>query len=246
MLDSKKIGVIPTRIYSCEFAAPGKWTCILEVDEYKNASPQVDESFLPNFVISWALTRKELIRQESHIGVYHYTYEGVTLNPPVSPTDSRPESMRLCTCSASVSLIRKPIGMHVNFAAILSKYGGKLLYGEWDWPKKDPSGQSSSPVNPLYGVQEYLAPSVTLRLTKIDSANYLTPSIDSSHGYIDYPPQDVTNFFGIQSTGGGSGPAAYDPWLLTENSISQFGQGLETSKGWMSGEWNKIIYQKPQ
>lgn len=257
-IDAKLIGASSlTRLYACEFAIPGKWTCILEVDEYRQNPGSVDTDFLPNNVgvSGWTLVRKELIRQEAHVGVYHYTYEGIVTSPPLCPSDTRPFELQRCVFSASVSLIRQPISMHPRFADIVSRYKGRLLYGEWDWPQTDPTGQSTNSgtdangnpvasINPLYAVQEYLTPNVTLRANTMEQPRYLTPSIASNHGYTENPPAAITNFFGLTRTSGGSGAAAYDPWLMTENSVSQHGSGVEISKGWMSGQWNKVLYKK--
>lgn len=251
---SKLIGTLPTRIYSCEFALPGKWTCILEVDEFQGTAGSLDPSYLPDVGGQWFLTRKEQVRQEAHQGTHHYTYEASVFTPPYSTNDPRPSDMRAAVVSASVTLTRQPIGMHKNFSALKDRYKGRLLYGEWDWPQKDPSGQSTrsgtdnngntvTSVNPMYGVQEYLAPSVTLRLSQMEGGGYATPPIGSNIGKLEDPPYAITQLLRWSPSSGQSlGAADYGEWLLTENSSSQHADAVQVTKGWQSGQWNKILY----
>lgn len=254
-IPSKLLGSGQTRIYSLEFAAPGKWTCVLEIDEFKGNPSTIDTSYIPNVCNNWIKVRKELVRQEPHYGVYRHTYEGLVVDGPSSPTDPRSGEIRNSVIAASVSLNRQPIAFHPDFQTILDKYGGKLVYGQWDWPQKDPTGNSSASgvgsggqsvtgINPLYAVQEYLAPSMTIRITKADLAQYSSPQIPDTHGYIDTPPSTITAALGLTANGGGSGASAWSPWLLTEHSVSQHGAGLEITKGWSSGQWNNILYNK--
>lgn len=252
---SKLIGTLPTRLYSCEFAMPGKWTCILEVDHFAaTTAATVDNTLLPSVGGTWYLTRKELVRQEAHQGVHHYTYECSVFTPPYASTDTRSADIRSGIISASVTLTRQPIGMHKNFGALKDKYKGRLLYGEWDWPVKDPTGGSTrsgtdnngnpvTSINPMYGVQEYLVPSVTLRLSKMEGGGYATPSIASNIGKLENPPAAVGQIVGwAQSSAQSRGAADYGDWLLTENAASQHADAVQVTKGWQSGQWNKILY----
>jgi len=254
-IPAKLIGNPVSRLYSCEFAVPGKWTCIIEVDEFAGSHAAPDQSLLPSVGGSnWVCTKKELARQEAHLGVYHYTYECATNGGPSSPSDLRSGDLQGAVVSASVTLTRQPIGMHQKFAEIKRKYGGRLLYGEWDWPQIDPTGTSTrsgtdkngntiSGINPMYGVQEYLAPSVTLRASTMQIGAYATPSLSGNFGFTDTPPGEIARLIGwMPSSTGSSGPAAYSEWLMTENSASQHGADLEITKGWQSGQWNNILY----
>jgi hypothetical protein len=251
---SKLIGTLPTRIYSCEFAMPGKWTCILEVDEFAGTTQPHDITYLPDVGGGWFLTRKELVRQEAQQGTYHHTYEASVFSPPVSSTDFRAADLQRGVASASVTLTRQPIGMHRNFGTLQNKYKGRLLYGEWDWPQQDPTGQSTrsgtdsngntvSSINPMYATQEYLAPSVTLRFSKMEGGAYATPSISSNIGKLENPPQAITQLIGwAPSSRQSLGAADYGDWLLTENSSSQHADAMQVTKGWQSGQWNRILY----
>jgi hypothetical protein len=253
-------GNLQTRLYSVEFALPGKWTSVLEVDEHgMTTADSVDTTLLPSVGgSSWVMVRRELIRSEAHIGIYHYTYECAVEDPPKASTDTRGDEMRKSVISASVTLTRQPIGMHPNFPALKSKYGGRLLYGQWDWPAQDPTGQSKrsgsdksgnplTGINPMYGVQEYLSPSVTIRQSKMDLAFYGAPALDAKFGYGNNPPGDILQFFQIPTaeTNSFSDPATGYNWLMTENTVRQHGASSEIIKGWQHGGiggWNKIMY----
>ena len=253
-ISAKLIGTPPTRIYACEFALPGKWTCILEVDEFAGSTASHDRDYLPDVGGEWFLTRKEQVRQEAHQGTHHYTYEASVFSPPTSANDPRDGDLKAGVVSAAITLTRQPIGMHKNFATLQKKYGGRLLYGEWDWPQRDPTGQSNrsgvdkngdvvTGVNPMYGVQDYLAPSVTLRLSKMEGGGYATPPVGSNIGKLEEPPQAITQLIKWSpSSNQSQGAAAYGEWLLTENSASQHADAVQVTKGWQSGQWNKILY----
>lgn len=262
-IPATRIGTLPTRLYSCEFALPGKWTCILETDEFMGSTATLDETLLPEVGgnSKWIKTKKEIVRQDAHIGIYHHTYERSVTIPPTTTADNRAKDLQNCVVSVGVTLTRAPIGMHPRFTDIQKKYKGVLLYGEWDWPQQDPTGQSTARgtykngdtiqnVNPMYGVQEYLVPSITLRQNLIDNSLYSTPTLSSDFGFISQPPRALTDLLGYTSQNppvSASGAAAGAPWLLMENNSSQHGSDLEITKGWIwggPGGWNKIIYSQ--
>jgi len=136
--------------------------------------------------------------------------------------------------SADVSLSERPISSHPKLDDIRAKYGGVFKDGRVEFPAKLTNGE----VNPMYMVDTYLAPSVSVTLEKVDSNTSVSTGSLSDLGYIDSPDTSGSPFSFCSGT---------NEWLLVGHEIRR--QGSETSerKSWKwggPGGWVEQVYKK--
>ena len=97
------------------------------------------------------------------------------------------------------SFNQEPITSHPKIGELLKKYKGRLEDGEILWAEKDPTQQSKRKgtnrkgavvegINPMYGVQAYLAIGAVWTVTRLYSNSSIPSSILGGIGTIKTPP----------------------------------------------------------
>ena len=132
--------------------------------------------------------------------------------------------------SADVSLMERPIHMHPKIDAIMKKFGGVFKNGTIQFSPYQTDGS----VNPMYMVETYFAPTMTV---SYEAINHASPSVQSigDLGYIDLPGPNAFGF----CTG--------NDWLLIGHEISRQGNESVERKTWKyggPGGWVEQIYKK--
>lgn len=133
--------------------------------------------------------------------------------------------------SADVSLMENPIHMHPKIDTIMDTYGGVFKGGSIQFPPYLSDGS----VNPMYMVETYFAPTMTVSYEAINDAS---PSVSNigDLGYIDTPGPNAFSFCSGSSD-----------WLLVGHEISRQGNQSVERKTWKyggPGGWVEQIYRK--
>jgi hypothetical protein len=249
MIATKTIGKNEPYLHRISYS-PGKWTCAVACKVFggESTNPDSRQVQLPSVGFGWVHVRDEYENDGEGIGILYKIYE--TASEIVSHSGIGPGQNSLW--SADVHLELCPISLHKNFGELKNKYKARLNDGEWDWPAYDPTGESTRTgtdktgktiygINPMYGVQEFLLPTVTVQKTTPNAGSY--SNISGDVGYVDSPPDGPVPF----PRGGGnqlSGAAANDPWIKSSDSYEVHGRDHLSTEAWTYSPhgWNRIIY----
>jgi hypothetical protein len=215
---------------------PGKATAsyvIESVDPDSPADPGMIEGHGLALLTDWKLVRKDANRMPDGYYVIRWTYEAGCQMP--GGNDGILYSMH-------ATVMQEPLTSHPDIENLMQTYGGYLRDGQLLFSPQDPTGESTrsgtdaqgnyyGSINPLYNVDSYMSPRVSVRRRKMTEGNDVPTDQLSSLGVVDTPPDG----FGFNS----------GLWLKTIANASQHGMDLEITEEWMSGGiggWRPIIY----
>jgi hypothetical protein len=219
-------GVSPAYVKSFRWVKPGIAEAVV-VQEARGP----DEGDPPMPALPLQGLRLESVQEdiEDGIGTKTWVYRaGQTL--PASPTDTNANPDEVWTCD--VSLSERPLTSNPAIDRIMAKYGGVLKAGVVEFPPK----MSDGGVNPLYMVETYFVPSVTVTMEKSAPGAISTTAV-SGVGFLDNPAAGGSAFGFCNSD---------LKWLLVEHSVSRQGGDGVVRKSWRYDPrgWLKQIYKR--
>jgi hypothetical protein len=215
-----KIGASPAYVKSFRWVKPGIAEAVIVQEAVKvgEAMPTMPATPIPMI--------QDAFHEEftDGIGVRRWIYRSGNSTPFVD--DSGDSNV----WSADVSLMENPIHMHPKIDAIMKKYGGVFKNGTIQFPPYQADGS----VNPMYMVETYFAPTMTVSYESINNAS---PSVSNigDLGYIDTPGPNAFSF------------CSQGDWLLVGHEISRQGNESVERKTWKyggPGGWVEQIYKK--
>jgi len=232
--------------------ASGKWTATVVKTGFQGdfGNDAVNSFSLPVVgQYAWAFVRSELNDNGDGTATKYEIYQSGSEFIQSGQTASTPASQE--EWSASVSLQNQPISMHQNIASLVAKYKGKIRESEWVWPEVDPTGASTRTgtnksgntiygVNPMYGIQEFLSPTMSVTRKQVKRGYGL--EISSNFGHLEDPPSSCP--INVPRGQQGSGASTYGFWLRSADQGVRHGNDTEISTSWEYAQhgWNKIIY----
>lgn len=219
-----KSGPSPAYVKSFRWVKPGKAEAEVVQEAVKRGDP---EPSMPNLPIGGMLLESFYEDFRDGIGTRRWIYKRGDSSVFKSSSGGSGGDANVWT--ADISLMQRPISMHPKLDSIMATFGGVLKNGTIQFPPRRPNGM----INPMYMVESYFAPTMTVSYEGINNAS---PSVGSigGLGYIDTPGPNAFSFC-----------AGEGEWLLIEHEIQRQGGESVERKTWKyggPGGWVRQLY----